>query len=52
MQITIRLAQIGYAHPTDDSLIADFDNGRTISVPLAWIRACCTAHRKNARIGG
>jgi len=32
----IRLAFISHAAVTDDSLIIDLDDGRTISLPLAW----------------
>ena len=32
----IRLAQVRNVNTTDDSLVVDFDDGRTVSVPLAW----------------
>lgn len=36
LTLEIRLAQIRNVNTTDDSLIVDFDDGRTISIPLAW----------------
>ncbi len=36
LAIEIRLALAENASVTEDSLIVDLDDGRTISVPLAW----------------
>ena len=36
LAIEIRTALAGNVSVTDDSLIVDLDDGRTISVPLAW----------------
>jgi hypothetical protein len=32
----IRIALVQYVSVTEDSLVLDLDDGRTISVPLAW----------------
>ncbi len=55
LTIEIRLAQIRSVNTTDDSLVVDFDDGRTISVPLAWYPRLLNGtanERKNWRLIG
>ncbi len=36
---------------TDDALTVELLDGRSISAPLAWYRAFCTAHPENELTG-
>jgi hypothetical protein len=55
LTLEIRIALIRNVNTTDDSLIVDFDDGRTISVPLAWYPRLLNGtsdERKNWRLIG
>ena len=55
LTIEIHLAQVRSVNSTDDSLIVDFDDGRTISIPLAWYPRLLNGtidERKNWRLIG
>lgn len=51
LAIDMRFSAAKHVVVTADSLTVDIDDGRTISVPLAWYRVFCMLPPKNGRIG-
>lgn len=55
LAIEIQVARAERVYVTEDSLTVDLDDGRTISVPLAWyprLQHATTAERNNWRLIG